>query len=52
MDWIRTDYRFPSVKDAVEKTRFFFGEQMAQEVAGRNSEILPECTGIWYKGVP
>ena len=48
---IRTDYRFQSVSEAVESCRFFFGEELAQEVASRNSPFLPECTGIWWASV-
>jgi len=57
--WIRTDYRFESLDEAVDLAGFFFGEEMAgrvrerqgpEPVAGR-SVILPECTGVWWKRV-
>ncbi len=44
---IRTDYKYPTVADAVESARFFFGDEMAKAVAQQNSPIIPECTGIW-----
>lgn len=47
--WIRTDYRFASVQEAVELTRFFFGNEMADDVLARSSPIVPECTGIWWR---
>lgn len=47
--WIRTDYRFESLGEAVELSTFFFGEGMGQEVRQKNWVILPECTGVWWK---
>jgi ubiquinone/menaquinone biosynthesis C-methylase UbiE len=47
--WVRTDYRFDSLDEAHELTRFFFGEKLAHEVAENDWVILPECTGIWCK---
>jgi ubiquinone/menaquinone biosynthesis C-methylase UbiE len=47
--WMRTDYRFESLEEAVELSTFFFGEEMGQEVRQKNWVILPECTGIWWK---
>ena len=46
--WIRTDYRFESLDEAVELTGFFFGEELANQVRTRGSVILPECTGVWW----
>ncbi|MBN1427493.1 MAG: methyltransferase domain-containing protein [Anaerolineae bacterium] len=46
--WIRTDYRFESLQEAEELTRFFFGETLANQVAREKLIILPECTGIWW----
>ena len=47
--WIRTDYRFESVQEAVELTRFFFGDVLAEKLETQQSRILPECTGVWWK---
>jgi ubiquinone/menaquinone biosynthesis C-methylase UbiE len=44
---IRTDYVFHSVPEAARVLGFFFGEQMAADVAERGSRRVPECTGIW-----
>ena len=49
--WMRTDYRFESLEEAVELSTFFFGEEMGQEVRESNWIILPECTGVWWKKV-
>lgn len=46
-DWIRTDYRFASVEEAEQLTRFFFGDDLAERVVKKKLIILPECTGIW-----
>ena len=49
--WIRTDYQFESLDEAVELAGFFFGEEMADQVRARRSVILPECTGVWWKKI-
>jgi ubiquinone/menaquinone biosynthesis C-methylase UbiE len=46
--WIRTDYQFKSRSEAIELTRFFFGEEMVEKVQFLDKPILPECTGIWW----
>ncbi len=46
---IRTDYRFESLEEAERITRFFFGEAMAQAVQANHWQILPECTGLWWR---
>lgn len=49
--WIRTDYRFESLEEAIELARFFFGEELAEQVRSNGSVILPECTGVWWRPV-
>ena len=46
--WIRTDYRFASLPEAEDLTRFFFGDGLADRVANEELVVLPECTGIWW----
>jgi ubiquinone/menaquinone biosynthesis C-methylase UbiE len=46
--WIRTDYQFSSVEEAVELVQFFFGNDLAAQVRSAGTTILPECTGIWW----
>ena len=46
--WIRTDYRFESIEEAEELSRFFFGDALGDKVRQNNWVILPECTGIWW----
>jgi ubiquinone/menaquinone biosynthesis C-methylase UbiE len=46
--WIRTDYRFASLAEAEELTRFLFGDELAAKVVEHNWVILPECSGIWW----
>jgi ubiquinone/menaquinone biosynthesis C-methylase UbiE len=48
---LRTDYQFASLDEAISLTKFFFGEEMAQRVEMEKLEILPECTGLWWKKV-
>lgn len=45
---IQTDYKFESVEEAEELTRFFFGDELADRVARQKLTIVPECTGIWW----
>jgi ubiquinone/menaquinone biosynthesis C-methylase UbiE len=49
--WIRTDYKFASIEEAVELSRFFFGDELGDRVAQNNWVILPECTGVWWRTV-
>jgi ubiquinone/menaquinone biosynthesis C-methylase UbiE len=46
--WIRTDYRFQSLAEAAQLTRFFFGDELAGRVEREGLICLPECTGIWW----
>lgn len=47
--WIRTDYRFESLAEAERLTRFFFGDELAEQTVREQWQILPECTGLWWK---
>ena len=46
--WIRTDYKFRSVEEAEELSRFFFGGELGDKVRENNWVVLPECTGVWW----
>ena len=46
---IQTDYQFASVEDAVEKTEFFFGSELAETIRQNEWARLPEWTGVWSK---
>ncbi|MBI2330639.1 MAG: class I SAM-dependent methyltransferase [Chloroflexi bacterium] len=46
--WIRTDYKFESLAEAEELSRFFFGDELGSKVVQNNWTILPECTGVWW----
>jgi ubiquinone/menaquinone biosynthesis C-methylase UbiE len=50
-NWIRTDYRFKSVDQAVDLIGFFFGDELANEVAVKQLKVVPECTGLWWRTV-
>ncbi|MBL8061953.1 MAG: methyltransferase domain-containing protein [Anaerolineales bacterium] len=47
--WIRTDYKFASLAEAEELSRFFFGDELGNKVMQNKWIILPECTGVWWK---
>lgn len=47
--WIRTDYQFESIDEAEELSRFFFGEELGDQVKANGWVTLPECTGVWWK---
>lgn len=49
--WIRTDYQFESVDEADELIRFFFGDEMADNLVAGKNIIVPECTGVWWKSL-
>ena len=46
--WIRTDYKFTSIEEAEELSRFFFGDELGDKVKTNQWVILPECTGVWW----
>jgi ubiquinone/menaquinone biosynthesis C-methylase UbiE len=47
--WIRTDYQFASLEEAIELSRFFFGDELGSKVERNRWTVLPECTGVWWK---
>lgn len=47
-NWIRTDYKFESLEEAEELSRFFFGDQLGEKVRQNEWIVLPECTGVWW----
>ena len=49
--WIRTDYKFESLEEAQELSRFFFGDGLGDKVERNQWVILPECTGVWWRAV-
>ena len=49
--WIRTDYKFDSLEEAMELSRFFFGDELGDKVARNRWVILPECTGVWWRKI-
>jgi ubiquinone/menaquinone biosynthesis C-methylase UbiE len=49
--WIRTDYKFESIEEAEELSRFFFGDELGDKVLANNWIVLPECTGMWWKKI-
>jgi ubiquinone/menaquinone biosynthesis C-methylase UbiE len=49
--WIRTDYKFESLGEAIELSRFFFGDELGEKVERNHWVILPECTGVWWRRV-
>ena len=46
---IATDYLFPSISAAVEAVGFFFGEELARQVARDGVRRVPEWTGVWHR---
>ena len=46
---IRTDYRFASVEEAADLTRFFFGDTLADRILREKLTVVPEWTGVWWK---
>jgi len=50
--WIRMDYRFDSAAEAKQRTEFFFGEALAQQVEVNDWATVPECAGVWWATFP
>lgn len=50
--WIRTDYRFDDLDQAVRTTSAFFGPEFGETVKNNGWVIVPECTGLWWKEKP
>ena len=46
---IPTDYHFASVDEAVARTEFFFGPELAAKIRAHGWARLPEWTGVWGK---
>jgi ubiquinone/menaquinone biosynthesis C-methylase UbiE len=49
--WVRTDYQFASLDEAVELLSFFWDEEVGETARRNNWIITPECTGLWWKEV-
>lgn len=47
---VRTDYAFASVDEAADALGFFFGERMVARVRERGWAVVPECTGVYWRG--
>jgi ubiquinone/menaquinone biosynthesis C-methylase UbiE len=48
---IATDYHFASVDEAVARTEFFFGPELAARIRENGWARLPEWTGVWSKRI-
>lgn len=46
---VRTDFRFETLDEADRLTRFFFGDELADQVRREHWLVLPENTGIWWR---
>jgi len=46
---IRTDYTFAHVAEAEALTRFFFGDELADQVVEQGLVQLPEWAGVWWR---
>jgi ubiquinone/menaquinone biosynthesis C-methylase UbiE len=49
--WVRTDYKFESLEEAIDLSRFFFGDELGDKVEQNQWVILPECTGVWWRRI-
>jgi ubiquinone/menaquinone biosynthesis C-methylase UbiE len=47
--WMRTDYLFEDVAQAERLMRFFFGDEMGDQVRVAGIRLVPECTGLWTR---
>jgi len=49
---LSTDYQFASVGEAMARTEFFFGQELAEKIRENGWARLPEWTGMWVKITP
>jgi ubiquinone/menaquinone biosynthesis C-methylase UbiE len=49
--WLRTDYLFESNAEAEQLIRFFFGDEMGDQVKASGTRLVPECTGLWTRSL-
>ncbi len=47
--WVRTDYRFPSLAEARRLVELFFGAMTEYDLAEGRQVMVPECTGLWWR---
>jgi ubiquinone/menaquinone biosynthesis C-methylase UbiE len=47
--WMRTDYLFDDADQAERLIRFFFGDEMGDQVRAADLRLVPECTGLWTR---
>ena len=47
--WVRTDYAFASLDEALEVLGAFVPAELCEGVRQRGSARVPECTGIWWR---
>lgn len=47
--WIRTDYKFESLKEKKRLLTFFFDQEMLDVGVHNDDVVYPECTGVWWK---
>lgn len=47
--WLRTDYHFANPEEAQQLSRFFFGDEIADQLVRTNEKHLPECAGVWWR---
>jgi len=48
-NWIRTDYLFKDMAEAIDLMTFFFGDDPMPMWERDMGVIVPECTGLWWK---
>lgn len=46
---LRTDYAFTSVDEATATLGFFFGERLTERIRANAWNIVPECTGLYWR---
>jgi ubiquinone/menaquinone biosynthesis C-methylase UbiE len=49
--WVRTDYQFASLDEAVDLLSFFWDDEFGETARRNNWIVTPECTGMWWREV-
>jgi hypothetical protein len=48
---VSTDFQFAGIDEAVARTEFFFGPDLASKVRENGWTRIPEWTGVWGKQI-
>jgi ubiquinone/menaquinone biosynthesis C-methylase UbiE len=48
---ISTDFQYATIEEAINKTEFFFGTELSDNIQSNKWDRIPEWTGVWHKKI-